>query len=594
MKDYIVDAGNVLFIIFSIIGLILLLYVYLKPPKTIQLHKDNGISQIIHKNPKTNLSTHEISNTFQELSRISHINPKDVQEIKTIKYGANWYEKPESVQKGFALCFSGGGAMAMTHCLGFFRGFRKSGVLKKASLISGVSGSCWAIVPSALLEFNKTIKPLSEIWGEYIPPKNYTAEQLKEFIPNSQIGHIITNQGNLARFVKKVRDNLVDNNNIPHDMAMADAFSQMILESNNMYYYNSIVQKNKNNILKLLEEYPTLKTNVEGFFYKREEFGSFSLANTGYFPTQCNIDSKSDITWDSDHIKFPIEFTEERSGFLCNDEQIKNRGESINIGGQVDNYAWNSSKTQTVYKSYFNATQNNPYNITGINQMVSLPAFAFGPLFIQNCNYSNLIPLQQATTEISNNKKIWQADGGSWDNSGITSALARKIPHLFVFLLDSALNIKQNKYPLSLSQPFGYNVSGKTKKNTQPLLPPDEFHKTAQNIELSQYSKDAPNHQENWNPAIYTKIYQCLDVPIAGIESYKVKITWIIPRRTYKYQNQLSPECYQIVENLENYPSFITSSDYTALYNLTPVQAQSVLSLDSWIASEIISPLIMS
>jgi hypothetical protein len=510
----------------------------------------------------------------------------------SISYNAKWYDPPSEVS-GTALCFSGGGVMAMTHCIGFIRGFLASGYLSKAKLISAASGSCWAIIPGFLVSTTHEQNNISldKLFGTYISPEEETIGNLKTPFPETSLAYMSTNPGNLARFMRLSVDNLKITD-IPRNMIMADAFAQLVLRHLNMYCHTSLVQSDKESLDNIVNDNPELAENIENTFVTRDNLPPFTVSMTGYFPPICGMVDKNH-EWPGKYQAFPMEYTADRAGFLCSCVHLKHENERMSIGNQISNYAWNSESQKSRHGTV-NCTQDMTYNITGIHQMVSVTSFVFGSSFIQHCLDADLVPSQKCSTNISDNQKIWAADGGAWDNSAMTAALARKMPHLVVFCLDSALNVDKDQYPLSLAQPFGMKMDGTPDPKRTPLLDPKEFKSTAENIEKSQYDKYAMDHQYEWHPAIYTQTYHCYDVDVAGIIAYEPKITWVVPRRTYQYQCKLRPDVYKLVENIAHYPAFTTQSNLTSLYDLTPIQAQSVVSMDSWIAKEILSPMLES
>jgi hypothetical protein len=493
-----------------------------------------------------------------------------------ITYTASIYNPPDE-KKGVALCFSGGGVIAMTHCIGFLCGFHSSGYLSEPTLISATSGSSWAIVPSSLVSVKHPQNNLSleKLYGPYVPPDQETLTSFRIPFPENSLAYMSTNSGNLARFMRITIENF-KNKDIPREMAMSDAIAQMVLKHLNMYCHTSIVQPDNEQLQKVLKENQQLNDIVENMFILRENHPPFSVSVTGHFPLAGGLPENS----------FPLEYTESRAGFLCSNILMRYQSHRLKIGNQVSNYAFNST-IERARRDYITCSQTSLYNITGINQMVSV-----GSSFT-NKNHDVEYVRQLCTTDISANEEIYISNGGAWDNSAMTSALARQIPHLVVFLLDGALDVENNHYPLSLCQPFGMKSDGTPDLNRISFLSPEEFKTTAEAIERSQHNKYAMDHQRQWHPAVYTQSYQCNDIDIAGIRSYEPLITWVIPRKTYQYQTKLRQDVNDLIESLPNYPTFINSNDMTAFYELTPSQAHAVISLNSWIAKEILTPLLI-
>ena len=564
--------------------IIIVLYVYFRDIEVYYL-PTNLSKQKHYLLPEENISQKDINDIVSYVS--TSVESPSIPQINTsISYRAKWYGPPD-VQSGTALCFSGGGVMAMTHCCGFLRGFHASGYLPKVSLVSAASGSCWAVVPSFLMSdmYTENNISLDTLYGSYIPPEEETVKDFETPFPEDNLAFISTNPGNLSRFMHTSTNNL-KNTSIPTNMVLPDSFAQLVLSHLKMYCHTSLVQPTKEKLHQVMDDNPELTETLDNTFILRDDVPPFTVSMTGYFGNTCGLPSLSDYTI------FPLEYTAEKAGFLCSHVHLKNNNEQLMLGNQISNYAWNSN-TQKNRRDVTTCSQDILYNIGGIHQMVSLTSFIFESSLIQNCDEAKLAPSQKCTTNMGDNQEIWTGDGGEWDNSALTAALVRKMPNAVVFLLDNELNIEDDIYPLSLAQIFGRKINGKIDPDRSPLLPPDLFDSTAQSIISSQHNKYSMDDNDQWNPAIYTQTYICLDVEVAGIESYEVKITWVLPRRTYQYQDKLKPEVYKIVENMPNYPAFTTSTNLTALYNLTPQQARAVISLDSWMAKEILTPLLV-
>jgi len=564
---------NVLFviIIMCILFLILLvLYVYFRPVKSVQIVKNKESNEFIFI-PQENLSENDINDAFTRVK--NHETNKLLPPLETIVYKAKLYDSPENLP-GIAFCFSGGGISSMVHTIGYMRGFIESNCLNNVSFISCTAGSSWGIVPSALKSsmFPQSNRSLSELYGKYIPPEEYIVDTFKNALERPQISYIATNPGNLSRLMRISIENLENYSHIPKDMAMVDAFAQTILRPLDMYCNYSIVQRSKSSLDETLNQNPNIKDSIENSFIKRDDFPEFSVLSTG-------ISKYGKV-----RTTFPIEYTADKVGFLCDTMPST-------IGGQVSNYAWNSD-TCKINGNRIISSQTVKYNLTSINQMVGISSFMFNPSFIKDSE-SNLFPTQKCTVNSENNS-ILVGDGGIYDNSSISSALARKIPHIFLFITDGGLNLVKDEYPQSLLHIFGMNKGGLVDSSRCAYLDSHYFMSTIKGIEDSQYNKYAMNHQKQWNTPVYTDEYICNNVIVSGVSSYKVKITWVLSMRTYQYQNKLPRNVYNLIETLPNYPNFVKDNNKTAFYNLTPQQANSILSLNSWIAKEILTPLILN
>jgi hypothetical protein len=106
------------------------------------------------------------------------------------------------------LCFSGGGARALSAAMGQYRALTKLGLIDKVRIIASVSGGTWA---SFIYTYYRAgAADDDELLGPITAPADITMSSLREPLPRSCMGWVVTQNFDKAVFRDLVRDPLPD------------------------------------------------------------------------------------------------------------------------------------------------------------------------------------------------------------------------------------------------------------------------------------------------------------------------------------------------------------------------------------------------
>jgi hypothetical protein len=90
------------------------------------------------------------------------------------------------------LCFSGGGARALSAAMGQYRALTKLGLMDKVRVIASVSGGTWASFIYTYYQSGAAND--AELLGPITPPGDLTMESLREPLPRSCMGWVVTQE----------------------------------------------------------------------------------------------------------------------------------------------------------------------------------------------------------------------------------------------------------------------------------------------------------------------------------------------------------------------------------------------------------------
>lgn len=104
------------------------------------------------------------------------------------------------------LCFSGGGARALSAAMGQYRALTKLGLMDKVRVIASVSGGTWASFIYTYYQSGAAND--AELLGPITSPGDITMQSLREKLPRSCMGWVVTQAFDKAVFLDLFRDPL--------------------------------------------------------------------------------------------------------------------------------------------------------------------------------------------------------------------------------------------------------------------------------------------------------------------------------------------------------------------------------------------------
>ena len=485
------------------------------------------------------------------------------------------------------LCFSGGGVVAMTYVTGYLRGLLESKVLNDIKIrhITGVSGATWVLTPCAYINVFKDVLSLESILGTYKHPSDLTLNDMLKMEPLPFIGNCGTSD-TLSNLITNTIINLAPTTEIPPAQILSDVIAKLILKPLKLYYGSgTVIQQEREEAIAVQPLLRESFTEYGNAFYLRPSFPFPHFLITAMNAPDAKLQYQAS--------RFPLEMTPSRIGCLSEDIEYNN----IPIGGQISNYCFGGYDTEGKLPILNNSenmstTIPNKWFTNGIEKYIGYPSSIWSYWFLKNKYLSQFVPrvklnLPNSFQDLINQPYI--GDGGYYDSCGISALLARQVKHVYVFMFDGCLkpdkiSPEKGVYPISLQQIFGWEI-GTYKAWGPGFVEDDEKHSRFWTVVDNLSNKI-------WEPAIYTDIYITKTVAEAGITPYQVKITWIIPSKTIEYQSQLSSEIQNKINQLENYPQYITPPHVISLIKLSPLQLKAAMNLASYVAYNYIAPLI--
>lgn len=509
-----------LFIIIIIVILIILYYRirYFDCPDTSSYSYKNYNNNYIHSiNPKSINAKVYIGNSYQNFPEKEYIKQKNP----------------------VGLAFSGGGSRAMCATWGILQALYKQNMLNNntISYISAVSGSTWAVLPVLYQSINRPNYNIDDILGS-------------EFVDFSQpltfpiIGY------NAVHSNFKIFDN---DKWWPINVGTT-FFEPYGLDTS----LNQIIGINNTTINTILSE---LGANYNGIILRENMPIPIAMQ------TMVNI---VETVWyrPNEYIAIPLDSTPISTGFIGINRKISNSqcSDLEYIGGRIDSYGFNSIINSSIISTSntYDISLNLQSNTWDLKQMSGSSSMAPGFDILKDTaslldkyvpDYTISLPI---TFPINKSVKI--VDGGCWDNTGVTSLLARGVTKVAIF-------IQSDYLPSQWSPTFGtedianlFGVANNFYSDYHGQYDAQVFDNS--NNEYITTLNGIISNYTNEGIAYYKDTYQTINNYKSGIIPYSVNVLWYILSPAKQFIDQLSDKNKTILNNIQRFPNICTALPY--------------------------------
>ncbi len=488
---------------------------------------------------------------------------------------------PPDSNKGVGISFSGGGSRALSAAMGQMRALRSLGVLDQVSAISSVSGGTWA---SALYAYLPASFSEDDFLGLVVEPQDLSIFTICELPPNN-LGGIpptLSVQNILATLTSLILQGCAA------DSLWQGLIGTYVLQPfglwnqnfNGVYpdrYYSESqsVLAEKGGIL---ERNPSLGT---GQFYTMERDRPLLIMN-GSLVTNAAVEGS---------ILLPFESTQEKLGVRSVFPAAGAQGQDVG-GGLMEAFAMGSAWQQDLGNGRVDTTQPaRPFSlcdIVGISSAAFAETFQsqFPKLDFLNPSYSYWPVGGHAQPQ--NAASAYEfADGGSLEDTGICSLLARGVPKIIAFIntatplsqLASGEVVLDSQTQLL----FGIQPSTESLKRNEPYrkaVPNDDPGFTAV-FNIDDYSALAAGlwaANSAGGPAMFAQTLTTVANTNFGVESYSVQVLWVYNTWVQKWHDLLDDPMKLIVDVTLNFPNY----DTVLQLNLTPTEVNLLADLSCW------------
>jgi hypothetical protein len=469
------------------------------------------------------------------------------------------------------VCFSGGGSRALTCAMGQLRGLKYLDVLKDVFFISSVSGGTWA----------------SSLYT-YLPPG---------FDEDEFLGKVVTNPYDLTFFNDDPRhpeyalDYLPPNNlgTIPTTLGLLSDIDEIIRLKEKYGYANEDLWQGLVGML-ILEPWNLWNSKENGLPDKYYSYTAYYLGWNGgildhnkqltanqfycvqrqrplYVMNSCIV---SNPLVDGSQL-LPFESSPIAVGVRNAFPGIGPYGKDIG-GGFIQPFAMGSSWISDAGNDYSIVT--NPARPFSLCDMVGISSAAFAdflqtsfPILDSLIPKYNYWPVEGHAQPGNKAYNYDFADGGSLENTGITSLLNRNLPNIIAFVNGQTPLHKEDGIIVMDAQIallFGIQPSEASLRYNEPnrqAVPNNDVSFT-QVFDASYYDEVA-NGLYNANAAGGTAMYlQTLPVlpnENFGIEgNYTVRVLWVYNTKVPDWENLLRWDVYDYAQLVLNFPNYNT------------------------------------
>jgi len=461
------------------------------------------------------------------------------------------------------IAVSGGGSRSLTCAMGQYRALKYLGVLDNVAVISSVSGGTWA---SASFVYLPSTFEDDDFLGAATPdPSSLTVSQLGTLSPNN-LGNAPTRMD--WNSVIQVLYHLKSKYSYPNDDLWQGLIGERIFQlwnlwevgSNGMplYYYSGNAKDVASTIT---PNNPTLDASQ---FTLQQRQRPLLIMNSSIFSNQTDPGAQL----------LPFESSPFGIGVRATFPAIGPGGREIG-GGLIQPFAMGSPSVVSVTGNL--ATVALPSRPFSLDDMAGISSAAFAqtvqdkyPDFDGIVPKYNYWPVANPTSQEAD--LYWFADGGSLENTGVCSLLARGVKRIISFintqtpLLTKPLSEGGSvTIDSSVQLLFGIQADAKSAALTEsyvasaPNATPDfiQVFETAPYYDLMNGLAIA--NVQNGGPAMFKQTLNVLpntNFDIAG--NYQVEILWVYNTAVPNWNKLLSSDVQSLVKGLSNFPNYLT------------------------------------
>lgn len=462
---------------------------------------------------------------------------------------------PPAGRAPVGVCFSGGGSRALSAALGQMRGLRTLGLMDRVSYVSSVSGGTWASATYNYLPANISD---DDFLGLPVAPEDITTDSLSQLSPNN-LGNVPA--GLSWTHILETIFELKEKYKYPDSMLWQGIIGKYVLEPFGLWNQNlngfpdRFYSLDAASVQAIIDHNPGLNANQ---FYTVQRPRPTLIMNGSLVSNPTTRGSQL----------LPFESTQSINGVRMTFPGKGPDGRTIG-GGMMQSFAMGSAWQQD--QAGGRAQVSAPVRPFSLVDMVGISSAAFSETVEAKLPHLDKIdPMYQywpiAGRETVTPYNYLFADGGSLENTGLSSMLSRRVPNVIVFVnSQTPLTREDGEIVLDSQIPllFGLAPSPRKLRFNEPQrkdIPNDDarFVQVFPNDRYDEVAEGLWAASSAGGPAMYLQTVETAENPNFGVPQYTVNVLWVYNTAVQDWYNLLQPAVQKVVDKTRNFPNYDT------------------------------------